>query len=215
MSVTLVGYSVFTGMMVIAPELIQVLYGTRWLPAVVPFQLLCVAAMMRLLNTYASSATQAKGQIWSEVRRQTLFTILLVVAVALMSRWGIAGAAGGVLIATSVMTVILQRLIRQLSGLTWHDMLGPQVPGVVSAFGLAAVAWGIKLALHVAFPGAGAAVVLFTCTLACALYFLAFVLIGPFVEVRKIVHESLQDLAPGLAKQVTWLAPASGEAPAL
>jgi len=215
MSVTLVGYAVFTGMMVTAPELIQVLYGTRWLPAVVPFQLLCVAAMMRLLNTYASSATQAKGQIWSEVRRQTLFTILLVAAVALMSRWGIAGAAGGVLIATSVMTVMLQRLIRQLSGLTWHDMLRPQVPGVVCAVGLAAVAWGIKLALRAAFPGAGAAIVLFTCALACAVYFLGFVLIGPFVEIRKIVHESLQDLAPGLAKQVTWLAPASEEAPAL
>jgi PST family polysaccharide transporter len=215
MSVTLVGYSVFTGMMVTAPELIEVLYGKRWLPAVIPFQFLCIAAMMRLLNTYASSATQAKGQIWSEVRRQALFTVVLVVAVAVMSRWGIAGAAAGVLISTSVMTVMLQRLIRQLSGLTWHDMLAPQIPAAVCAGGLAVVAWTVKLALRAAFPGAGAATLLFTCTLACMLYFVAFVLVGPFVQVRKIVHESLQDLAPGLARQVTWLAPTTKEAAAL
>ncbi len=73
LSATLLGYPVMTGLIVAAPELIRVLFGERWSPATVPFQVLCAVAMLRILNAYASTATQAMGRIWSEVGRQFLF----------------------------------------------------------------------------------------------------------------------------------------------
>ena len=67
LSATMLGYPVMTGLIVSAPELIRVLFGERWAPATLPFQVLCVVAMLRLLNAYASTASQAMGRIWSEV----------------------------------------------------------------------------------------------------------------------------------------------------
>ena len=98
LSVSLVGYPVLAGMAVVADELVEVMFGSRWQPAALPLQILCVAAMLRQVSFYASSATQAQGYIWSEVKRQALAVVLAVVGVAWLSRWGIAGAAVGVLL---------------------------------------------------------------------------------------------------------------------
>jgi hypothetical protein len=163
--------------------------------------------MFRLLNTYASSATQAKGQIWSEVRRQALFTIVLVVAVAAGSRWGISGAAVGVLVATMFMTVLLQSLVRQVSGLAWRDMLAPQVPGTICSVGLVALLVMTRSVTRAAFGDTPAFVLLIVCAAAAVIYYLGFLLFAPFDNMRGIVHESAQDLSPSLAKRISWLAP--------
>ena len=205
LSATVVGYAMVTGMIVVAHPLIEVLFGPRWLPAVVPFQILCAAAYLRLLNTYASTATQAKGKIWSEVKRQGLFTVVLVVAVSLFSRWGITGAAFGVLTATVMMTVMLQILVRRLTKLSWWDLLSPQVPGVVCSVGLAAVLWGALAAVRLLAPGAPAIALLGAAMAAGGLYYLAFLMLSPFPEVRALVRETTVDLAPGVAKRLSWV----------
>jgi O-antigen/teichoic acid export membrane protein len=215
LSVTLVGYPVLTGMIVAAPQLIEVLYGRQWLPAILPFQILAAAAMLRLLNTYASSATQAKGRIWAEVRRQALFILVLVVAVAALSPWGIAGAAGGVLLSTIFMTVLLQSLVGRLSGLSWADMLAPQIPAVVCSAGLLVVVLLTRMAVQTAYPQSPPLLVLAACAITGAVYYVGFLLTARFGDVREVVHETAQDLAPGIAKRLPWLAPAAPAVPAL
>ena len=208
LSVTAVGYPVITWMIVTAPQLIEVLFGPRWLPAVVPFQLLCVAAFFRLLNTYASSATQAKGQIWVEVKRQAFFTVVLIVTVTAMSRWGISGAAGGVLLATLSMTVVFQVMVRRLTNLTWDDMLRPQAPGVVCSVGLA-----VLLVITTSTAGRIAshlnALTLLTISSAVAVvYCAAFFLLSPFADLRGLIYEAVTDFAPKAAiERMRWLAP--------
>ena len=205
LSATLVGYSLVTGMIVTAPQLIEVLFGPKWLPAVAPFQVLCAAAYLRLLNTYASTATQAKGQIWSEVKRQGLFTVLLLLSVAFFSRWGITGAAFGVLLSTILMTVMLQILVHRLTKLSWWDLCSPQIPGTVCAAGLAALL-GLVLAGARAFAPATPAIVLLLLSMAAGtLYYVAFLKLCPFPEVRSIVRETAIDLAPGIAKRLSWV----------
>ena len=214
LSTTLVGYPLLTALIVTAPQLIFVLFGPRWVEATVPFQILCAANVFRLLNTYASSATQAKGQIWREVKRQALFLVVLVVAVTVMSRWGISGAALGVLLATMMMTVMLQTLVKRLTGLSWGDMLGPQVPAATCAAGMVAVLFLALAGVRAASPAASPLVVLGVCVAAAALYYLAFLLFVPFSEVRGLVHETAVDMAPGVARRFPWLAPAKKDAPA-
>jgi PST family polysaccharide transporter len=215
LSVTVVGYPILTAAIVLAPELIDVLYGSKWLAAVGPFQILCVVAMLRLLNTYASSATQAKGQIWSEVYRQGLFTVVLIAAVSFGAQWGISGAAFGVLLATFVMTILLQTLTRRLGGLSWGDLLSPQLPALVCSLALVVVLLLTKRGIFSAFPQAPSLVVLAANAAVAAVAYLSFLLVGPFVDVRRVVHESAHDLAPGLAKRLAPLAPPEKELAAL
>lgn len=205
LSATLVGYSLVTGMIVTAPQLIEVLFGSQWLPAVVPFQVLSAAAYLRLLNTYASTATQAKGQIWSEVKRQGLFTAVLVICVALFARWGITGAAFGVLLSTILMTVMFQILVQRLTKLSWWDLCSPQIPGIICAVGLAAALGLLVASARIVAPGAPALVLLLLSMAVGAIYFLAFLKFCPFPEVRSIVRETAVDLAPGIAKRLSWV----------
>jgi PST family polysaccharide transporter len=215
LSITIVGYPVLTGMIVTGPQLIDVLFGQRWLSAVLPFQILCGAGAMQLLNTYASSATQAKGQIWSEVRRQTVFLVTLVGAVYFFSRWGLAGAAAGVLFANAVMTVLLQTMVRRLADLRWSDIIVPQGPALACSTGLLGVLLVTRMVALMFFPRIPSLALLFTCFATSAVYYAAFVLLAPFAFVREIVHETAQDFAPGLVKRLTWLAPAPKEISAL
>ena len=214
LSTTLVGYPLLTALIVTAPQLILVMFGPNWVEATVPFQILCAANVFRLLNTYASSATQAKGQIWLEVRRQTLFIGVLVAAVGIMSRWGITGAALGVLFATITMTIMLQTLVKRLTGLRWRDMLEPQAPAVTCALGMALIVPLTLSVVRAASHNATTLVLLFACAMAAVAYYVTFLLFVPFVEVRALVHETAVDMAPGVAKRLPWLEPAKKDAPA-
>ena len=171
------------------------------MPSVLPFQILCAAGMLRLLNTYASTATQAKGMIWSEVRRQVVATVLLATAVAILCRWGIAGAAAGVLLATGVTTVLMQQLVRGLTGLRWRDLLTPQVPAVVCSLGLALVMTLTRLDIKT-YAKPSSDTVLSVVGSVGAIYYVAFILFSGFGELRELVCETLGDFSPVAARRV-------------
>jgi O-antigen/teichoic acid export membrane protein len=186
----------------LAPSLFELLFGARWLPAVPAFQFLCVAGMIKLLNSYASSAAQATGMIWSEVRRQIVSTLVLAVSVAILCRWGIAGAAAGVLMATALTTLLMQQLIRRLTGFGWRDLIEPQVPALICSLGLAVVVGISRLALDkYAGPTAAWATLLIGISLG-GLYYVAFLLFSGFSDIREIVWETLDDLSPSAARRI-------------
>jgi teichuronic acid exporter len=202
MTVTVVGYPIFTGLIVLATGLFQLLFGSRWLPAVPAFQILCAAGMIKLLNTYASSAAQAKGMIWSEVRRQLLSTVILVASVAILCHWGIAGAATGVLLATAFTTFLMQRLIRRLTGFAWRDLIAPQVPAVTCSVGLAVVLASSRFALQEYGGNPAPWLMLLIVATIGGVYYCAFLLFSGFSEVRETVWETLDDLAPFAARRI-------------
>jgi O-antigen/teichoic acid export membrane protein len=200
-----VGYPIFTALIILASDLIEVLFGSRWLPAVPAFQILCCAGTLKLLNTYASSATQAKGVIWSEVSRQVVSTVLLVVSVAVLARWGIAGAAAGVLAATTATTILMHDLVRRQTGLRWREIVQPQVPAIVCSAGLALMMslTGFVLQRYGNTPAPWKT--LLVTGILGGIYYLAFLLFSGFREVRELVFETLDDLAPFAARRIRTL----------
>jgi PST family polysaccharide transporter len=212
LAVSLVGYPILTALILLAPDLIPVLFGPRWTPSVLPFQILCAAGMMRLLTTYTGTATQAKGMIWSEVRQHAVSLVLLAAGVAVLSRWGIAGAAAGVLFATLVKTLLMLRLAKRLAVLQWRDVLMPQVPALACSAGLAVVLTVTRLLVH---RLAGTLPVWMSLTIGAmvaALYYITFLLFSGFRDVRNLVCQTVDDLAPFAARPIRALTSAKGVA---
>jgi O-antigen/teichoic acid export membrane protein len=88
------------GMLAIAPEFILIVLGARWLPAVMPLQVLCVAALFRSLGNPIGKLLQAMGRPQLQVRFQLgLLVTLLVLLPPLSLQFGLIGAAYSVLIA--------------------------------------------------------------------------------------------------------------------
>jgi len=195
LSVSLVGYPVLAGVAFVANELVQVMFGARWQPAALPLQILCVATMLRQISFYASSATQAQGYIWSEVKRQAITVVVLAVGVATLSRWwGIAGAASGVLLSAAASTLMLQLLVRRVTALTWSDLFQPQLPGLLCAACTVIAAAAVKQLLFWWLGEPGALTILAACAVAGGAGTLTFLLLAPFGAMQDVVRETLKDI---------------------
>ena len=199
---TLLSYPALSTLIVVAPQLFLILFGEQWRSAVAPFQILCIAAMPKMLNAFASTAVQAIGQVWSEVWRQLVSILLLIVAVAGFSRWGIEGAAAGVLVATLAQSVLMYGLLGTTSGLTPRDVWAPQVPSLLCAAGAATLAVLTGQALRLIEPAPRPWVLLLAQTSVAIAFFVGFVFRCGFTDVRALVREVMSDVAPRLARTV-------------
>lgn len=204
LAASLVSYPALASLASLGPDLIVVLYGERWLPAAVPFQILCAAGALKVLNEYAGSAAQAWGGIWGQVWRQALYATLVVLLVAAFSPWGLAGAAAGVLVATAGMTVLMNSLLMRLTGLTAPEVLRPQVPGAVVAMSVAALVVLTQWALTAQGWAAWQRLVLEG--LVAAIGYITALKLTPFGEVRALLREVAQDVAPPVGRFMRLLA---------
>jgi O-antigen/teichoic acid export membrane protein len=197
LSITMIGYPVFAFAMVAAGPLFDVLYGRRWSAAVLPFQVMCVGGMLKHLTAYASQANEAAGGIWSQVRRQAVGLALIVVGAAVGTHYGgITGAAVGVTAATVILTVAMQDLVRRLTGLSWREMVAPQLPAAACGVVVALGALGAAAALRATVATAPSLLMLLVQAAAAALLYALFVLFAPLRALRELVAETAADMLP-------------------
>jgi PST family polysaccharide transporter len=211
-TISLMVFPAFAGLIVVAPQLIEVAYGPQWGPTVVPFQILCVAGAMRLSVAYASAATQAAGLIWSEVWRQVAYVAMVVGGVLLCRAWGIVGAAVGVTSAAFCMAILMQILASRLTHLGWRGLLLAQVPGAVAAAGLVVVLLLTEAAVRASVGQPHAWHLLLPQMLSGALFLGLFTLYCPFERARDVIEEAVTDFAPGLLKYFRRAASAAAPA---
>lgn len=201
LSITMIGYPAFAFAMVAAGPLFDVLYGRRWSAAVLPFQVMCLGGMLKLLNAYASQANEAAGGIWGQVRRQAVGLVLVVAGAAIGTYyWGITGAAIGVTSATVILTIAMQDLVRRITGLAWREMLAPQLPAVVCGALVAGAAFAAALALRSRAPATPPLVMLLAEASAAGLLYASFVLFAPFTALRELVGETAGEVLPARAR---------------
>lgn len=193
---TIITLPVFAGLIVAAREFIVVVFGSKWEPTVVPFQLLCAAGALRLITGYASAAIQASGQVWGEVQRKIAQVLLIVTLVYLLRPWGIEGAALGVFAATLILALLMQGLVRTVIGLSWREMAAPLGPSVLAALGTAAVVGAITASVRSFAPGWPTAVLLLLQALGGGAFWAWFTLFVRFPALQDIVDEVIDDVVP-------------------
>ncbi len=202
LTISIIGLPAFAAAIVSARQLILVLYGDQWLPTVLPFQMLCVGGMLKLLNEYASQANEATGNIWRQVVRQAIGTVSIVAGAwigALLG--GLAGAAIGVAVGMAVLTVSMQALVRQTTGLTWGEMLYPQIPAAACAGMMVAVLLAVAYALPMVVPNPAPWQLLLVQTVVGGVFYLLFILYSPFEDLGEIVTDSIHQLLPARVAQ--------------
>jgi O-antigen/teichoic acid export membrane protein len=84
----------FTVAIVFAPDLVPVAFGSKWSPAVVPLQLLCVAGAAHSLVAMNQSVLQACGKGGTLLRLNLLITGVTLAAFVAGLPFGVAGVAG-------------------------------------------------------------------------------------------------------------------------
>lgn len=87
------------GMLIVAPEMVVTFLTDKWKPMIAPFQILCVASMVKPLSATTSVLFTSVGHPGYNFRAGLMIIIVLVPMIALLLPYGIVGVAFAVLIA--------------------------------------------------------------------------------------------------------------------
>jgi len=133
LALSLITYPVLFGLALLAPAMIQTLFGEKWMASVVPLQIMCIAGLMRVHLQVASGVINAMGRVAPEVWIRAFTFVLLAVGCWIGSLWGIVGVAIAVTITTCILTVVMKFYLNSLLGSSWSGFLKSQAPALVAS----------------------------------------------------------------------------------
>jgi O-antigen/teichoic acid export membrane protein len=132
-SVTLISVVILpllTGLAVIVPEFIKVLFGEKWLLAILPAQILCIFAVFSTMNTGFHSILLAKGRPDINLKLQITNVVLLIPSLLIGVRFGATGVAFAVLFVAIVIWLTYMVVARRVIGFSVREYLGSFGPAV-------------------------------------------------------------------------------------
>jgi PST family polysaccharide transporter len=143
--VTVVALLVLPGSLVVAllgPEIVLVLLGPKWAPAVVPFQLLALGLLFRTSYKLSDSVARATGAVYARAGRQGVYALAVLGGAWLGQRaGGLAGVALGVLAAITLNFVLMAALSLRLTGMRWRAFLAAHLPALALTLAVVPPAW--------------------------------------------------------------------------
>ncbi len=143
--VMLVALPAYAGLAVVAPVLVPVLLGDKWMEIVPLLPILAGAMGMLTLQILFSPATNARGHPGIALRVTMLGSVVMPCAFLIGSRWGVTGFAWGWVGGMAVLTVATVRLSARVLELRLAGLVRGVAPPLAAALAMAA---GVALVLR-------------------------------------------------------------------
>jgi O-antigen/teichoic acid export membrane protein len=145
-------------MVVLAPEFVGLVLGPRWVPAILPFQILTAGIMFRNVYLMAYCLDGAVGAMRKRMLRDGIYALAVVGGSLIGTRFGLAGVATGVVVAIVLNYLVGAAMSLSMLGATWRDYAGSQLPALGLGLLTSVVAYTVRRGLLAA--GAGPLAVL-------------------------------------------------------
>jgi teichuronic acid exporter len=125
---------VLWGMAAVAPSLVHVVLGHSWQGAVLPLQLVCLAAPFRLVATLLSTVVQGSGRADLDLRNTVTTAVILPLCFLIGVQWGAVGLAAAWLVGLPIaLGFNLQRAQPLLRLRSWELARALRLPATASA----------------------------------------------------------------------------------
>ena len=108
---------------ILAPEIIDVLLGAGWEQVVLPFQVLAIGTMFRTSYKMSDSLSRATGAVYRQAWRHGVYALSVVFGAYFGSNWGLVGASVGVLCALTIHFILMTQLSLRLTDLGLRNFL--------------------------------------------------------------------------------------------
>jgi PST family polysaccharide transporter len=128
---------------ILAPEVIRVLLGPKWLEVVLPFQILAIGMLFRTGYKVSASVARATGAAYHSAWRQGVYALMVVAGSLIGRRWGVPGVAVGVLVALFAFFMLMAQLSVRLTSIRWRDYFAAYLPAVSLTVMIGAEVWTI------------------------------------------------------------------------
>ncbi len=129
-----------------APQLLESIYGAKWLPAAMPMRLLTFGLALAGIRIGIGTVYYSKDYPSIDIYLNGVRLILIVTAVTLTAPMGLIAVSGAVSIVEATISIIGQYLVCRLVGMRVRDLAAAVIPGLrITAACMAATILG-KLA---------------------------------------------------------------------
>jgi O-antigen/teichoic acid export membrane protein len=112
--IAIFSFPLLTGMVVVAPEFIRLIYGTKWEPSIPVLQILCLVGIFKSLGNPIGSVLLAKGRADIGFYWNVFAVIAVSLSVIIGVNWGIVGVAKAILILQIPFFLIIQPIVNRL-----------------------------------------------------------------------------------------------------
>jgi O-antigen/teichoic acid export membrane protein len=145
---SLISFPVLVGLAAIADMAVRVLWGEKWLPIVLPLQILCVSGAARTIIQPVGAIFNCKNRPDLPFKFTAVMTLVTFAVVASLGRlYGVVGVAAGMTVALAPLYFVLRSAFR-LAGARTSELLSALVPASVSSLAMGACAYLAKEVVH-------------------------------------------------------------------
>jgi len=134
--ISLITFPMLSGLFIVAPEFITVVYGTKWAPIILPLQILCLKGALHSIGHIVGTILLSKGRADIQFKWNIFTAIVLSIAVIIGVQYGIVGVAVAVTISTVFLFPIIQLITNRLIDLSMFDYFKAFYPAIISSFTL-------------------------------------------------------------------------------
>ncbi|XQQ05453.1 MAG: lipopolysaccharide biosynthesis protein [Leptolyngbya sp. IPPAS B-1204] len=111
---SLIAFPIFLGVLVLAPELVVMLFGEQWTPSIPVLQVLSLAGIFQSISFFKSSVFMAMGKPSWSLWLSLLTVVLNLIGFSIAVRWGIVAVAAAFVIRGYVVFPIGQWAVSRL-----------------------------------------------------------------------------------------------------
>lgn len=140
-------FPVFWGLSSVAPQLVVVFLGTKWVPATLPLRLLALVMPLRVISNALSPAMEGVGRADVATRNLVAACVIMPVAFAVGSSWGLAGLSLAWVAAFPIVFGLNLSTSLPVLGVTRAQMLKVMAGPGFSGLGMFAVVYATATAL--------------------------------------------------------------------
>ncbi|MEL6163462.1 MAG: polysaccharide biosynthesis C-terminal domain-containing protein, partial [Cyanobacteria bacterium J06628_3] len=141
---SLISFPIFTGMAVLAPEIVRSLFGAKWIPSVPVMQVLAFIGILHSLQYFNGSIIMAMGKPAWKLKLNCLHATANVIAFAIVVRWGILAVASAYVIRGYLLSPIELFIIRKLIPIRISIYLRQYVVPLIATITMAVAILGFK-----------------------------------------------------------------------
>ncbi|RMG67761.1 MAG: hypothetical protein D6715_03980 [Calditrichaeota bacterium] len=198
-SVAVIAYSVSIWFYFVAPALITVLYGPKWIPSIRPLQIMCISGFIYTFTRLLNPLIYARGLVSQNAARQLIYFLFLSGAVLVGVRGGIVGVAWAIVVSSLFYLALNVSLILRYIPIRLHELFLAQKSAMI--YGLLQIGM-LELYLHLTrnLVAPDGPVSLFAISAISALAFVGGHLLFRFKDVQGIFNELFGELITMLRK---------------
>jgi teichuronic acid exporter len=166
---SLIAFPTLWGISAVAPELVRVLLGPKWLPSVPALTILPLIVPLRMVCSVLFTTSLALGNRQLDLRNTIASFVLIPSGFFIGAHWGLVGLCSAWLVSVPLAYSVSVPAVLRFIGIRWLDLIaecgGPAVA--------AGVMYAVVVALRLVLAGQPEVLALFTLSAAGAFVFLA------------------------------------------